>query len=323
MFPQARLGRAGSVVAIGLGLSLPACGASLANTAAISAELEAMSGAWTASHPETFRAVLDDAIAKDAYVCTPSARQVFFGPAPTGTRTIWGTMPHYGLYYGPMRYHIRRLPNRWLVTLKLVVQPPERSSVLELPDCTLRGQMEGETECRGTPFVESAARDACPATGVFKAIATERNVRTLLGRWSTEAEAYYNRDAAMFGIPVTYDFEVVEGEQGNAAIEADDVLALKPTCARTPYFNGLRSGWSLPVVSHELGHYLGLIDEYEMFSGIVDFYPKTPFPGAEVSRMGLSMKQDSHFLPIHHYLILRRYFCSNPQTRDPYQHVLN
>ena len=281
-----------------------------------------MSGPWTSSHPETFRAILADALDKDAYICVPSARQVFFGPAPTGTRTIWGTMPHYGVYWGPMRYHVRRLPDRWMVTLTLAVHPPNASSRLELPDCKLRDRMEGTTECTGIAYAESATRDACPDTGAFYAPATRRNVDERVARWSTEAEAYYNRDAALFGIPVTYDFEIVAAHEGRQVPGADDTIPLEPSCARTPYFNGLRAGWSLPVVSHELGHYLGLIDEYEMFSGIVDSYPKTPFPGAEVSRMGLSMKEDTRFLPLHHYLILRRYFCPQPQSRDPYHDAL-
>lgn len=310
-------------IAAVLSLLTVGCGGTLRSTASVASELEAMSGAWTASHPETFRSILADAIDKDVYACIPSARQVFFGPAPTGERTLWGAMPHYGLYWGPFRYHVRRLPDRWLVTLKLVLQPPSPSTRLEMADCALRDRMEGPTECSGIPFVESTTRDACPDTGAFYAMATPRNVEALLARWSVEAETYYNRDAAMFGIPVTYDFEVVPQQEGRHVLDADDTLPLVPTCGRTPYFNGLRTGWSLPVVSHELGHYLGLIDEYEMFSGIVGFYPKTPFPGAEVSRMGLSMKEDSHFLPLHHYLILRRYFCPEPKTRDPYQHAMD
>jgi hypothetical protein len=76
----------------------------------------------------------------------------------------------------------------------------------------------------------------------------------------------------------------------------------------------MRSGWSLPIVAHEVGHVLGLLDEYEMLSGILDFYPKTPLAGADRSRMGLSMKEYTVVLPMHHYLILRRYFCPEPSV---------
>jgi len=58
-----------------------------------------------------------------------------------------------------------------------------------------------------------------------------------------------------------------------------------------------------------------------MLSGIVGFYPKTPFPGAEVSRMGLSMKETTRYLPVHHYLVLRRAFCPRPASRDPYERI--
>jgi hypothetical protein len=84
----------------------------------------------------------------------------------------------------------------------------------------------------------------------------------------------------------------------------------------------MRTGWSLPVVAHEVGHLLGLLDEYEALSGIVRCYPKTPFRGAEISRMGLSMREDTRLLPIHHYLVLRRFFCAEPASVDPYAGVL-
>jgi hypothetical protein len=83
-----------------------------------------------------------------------------------------------------------------------------------------------------------------------------------------------------------------------------------------------RSGWSIPVVAHEVGHFLGLLDEYEALSGVFSFYPKTPFEGSEGSRMGLSMKKHTQLLPMHHYLVLRRFHCDEPETRDPYRDLL-
>ena len=94
---------------------------------------------------------------------------------------------------------------------------------------------------------------------------------------------------------------------------ADLAVPLSRTCGRTPYFSAFRSGWSLPIVAHEVGHVLGLLDEYETFSGLIPAYPKTPFPGAEVSRMGLSMREETLILPLHHYLVLRRAFCPEPR----------
>jgi hypothetical protein len=298
-------------------LPLLGCAAST-GSARVASELDALSAGWTASHPGTFRKILSDSLSSDSYVCLPSAQQVFFADTPTGARMIHGTMPHYGLYHGPMRYRIRRLPGRWVVSLKLAVRPPPRDKELELPDCALARQLEGQVRCSGKPFVEAPGLEACPAVGVFRAPATPHNLAALLRRWSVEAEAWYNRDAAFFGLPVTYDFEVVPAGAPEAGWDVDFELPLLPTCARTPYFQALRSGWSLPVLAHELGHFLGLLDEYEMLSGLVGFYPKTPFAGAEVSRMGLSMKESTRFLPLHHYLILRRYFCPEPDTRDPY-----
>jgi hypothetical protein len=105
-------------------------------------------------------------------------------------------------------------------------------------------------------------------------------------------------------------------------VTADLRLPLWPTCGRTPYFQAFRAGWSMPVVAHETGHVLGLLDEYEALSGIVKAYPKKPFPGAEISRMGLSMREGSLVLPLHHYLVLRRWFCPEPPSGGPFAHVL-
>lgn len=316
--------RRGRDFAFGAGLcgalGLVGCAAELRDVDPIARELTAMSRGLTTAHAETFRDILATSLASDAYVCTPSAQEVFFGPVPEGARTIVGTMPHYGLYHGPMRYHVRRERERWVVSLRLGVRAPARDAVLELPDCALRDELDGPIVCEGTPYAQAEGLDACPKSGTFRAPATPHNVAALLDRWSREAEQTYNRDADYFGIPVRYDFDVVEAV-GEHPAGVDDTLPLSPTCGRTPYFSALRSGWSLPIVAHELGHFLGLLDEYEMFSGLVWFYPKTPFAGAEVSRMGLSMREHTRILPLHHYLVLRRYFCPEPESRDPYENA--
>lgn len=290
--------------------------------AEVVAELEAMSGPLTATQRDTFASVLQGTLEKDAWSCHPSPRQVFAGADAEGDRLVMGTMPHYGFFFGPMQYLVQRRAGRWRVEARIAVEPPRGAASLELPDCKLREALEGSVTCSGQAYAESDSTEACPASGSFSAPATPRNVTALLRRWSEDAEAYWNRDAQRFGVPVTYDFDFVRLDEARArGLRVDMALPLAPTCGRTPYFSAFRSGWSLPVVAHEVGHLLGLLDEYEAFSGIVGFYPKTPFPGAEVSRMGLSMREKTQLLPMHHYLVLRRWYCRAPASRDPYRHA--
>ncbi|MCU0692412.1 MAG: hypothetical protein MUF54_13510 [Polyangiaceae bacterium] len=281
-----------------------------------------MSPSWYRAHRDTFHAVLANALASDAYECTPLPSEVFFGPRAFGSRTIRGTMPHYGLYHGPMHYRVVGQPNGWHVEVRFAVELPEGLSVMQLPDCALSSELEGPVQCVGIPFSQANSLEACPSSGTFRATTTPRNLQALLRRWSQEPERYYQRDARAFNLPIHYDFsfEAVSADTPEP-VASDLRIPIGTTCARTPYFLAMRSGWSMPVVAHEIGHVLGLLDEYEMFSGIVSFYPKTPFPGADQSRMGLSMREETVVLPLHHYLILRRFFCPEPPTRDPYDRV--
>ncbi|WP_437737660.1 hypothetical protein [Sorangium sp. So ce1335] len=287
---------------------------------AVAAELEAMSGPLLEGREATFRDVLADTVAKDAYLCLPSARGVFHGGAPEGERRIAGMMPHYGLFFGPMSYLVRRRGGAWEVEARIAVDPPaDAGARLELPDCGLHAALGGEMVCRGTPYARSGSTDACPGSGEFSARATPAAIRALLARWSAEVEGYWNRDARAFGLPVRYDFDFVLADEARGrSLRVDLSVPLSPTCGRTPYFSAMRAGWSLPVLAHEVGHVLGLLDEYEALSGIVRCYPKTPFPGAEISRMGLSMREQTKLLPVHHYLVLRRFFCREPASIDPY-----
>ncbi|EYF01527.1 hypothetical protein [Chondromyces apiculatus] len=294
--------------------------------AQIAAEIEALNGPLSPESRATFRDVLADTLAKDAYLCRPSARTVLLGDAPEGERHIAGVMPHYGMFMGPMSYLIRRRGRAWEVEARIAVTLPRDAARIELPDCGLAEEPGGRAEilvCRGTPYAQSGTTEACPGSGEFAARATPAAVDALLARWSREAEQYWNRDARAFGLPVTYDFAFVLADDARArGLRVDLDVPLSPTCGRTPYFSAMRSGWSLPVVAHEVGHVLGLLDEYEALSGIVPLYPKTPFPGAHISRMGLSMRERTLVLPLHHYLVLRRYFCGDPATVDPYAHAL-
>jgi len=288
----------------------------------VATELEALTPSLSDEARQTFRDVLATTLAEDAYTCSPSPKMVFFGDVAEGERTIRGEMPHYRFFYGPMHYHVRRAGGRWEVSARWAVDLPAEGGTLELADCDEKERYEGELVCRGTPYAQSGTTEACPRSGEFRAPATRRNMEALLARWSEEAEVYWNRDAARSGLPIHYDFTFLPRDEAEASPEpADLTLPLSKTCGRTPYFWSMRSGWSLPVVAHEVGHLLGLADEYEAFSGIVPFYPKTPFRGAETSRMGLSMKEDTILYPIHHFIVLRRYLCPEPSGRDPWGHA--
>lgn len=285
--------------------------------------MEALSGGALGARPGIFREILKDTLNKDPYLCLPRPEEVFGAGTDGGERIVQGLMPHYGLYYGPMHYMVRRGPDHWEVQVRLSLVVPRGGGRLELPDCNLKEYLNQPMKCEGTPYSQSGSLDACPGSGVFETALSRESVRALLERWSREAEDYYNRDAKEFHLNVHYDFEfVTEEEARSRGLRVDMRLPLSPSCGRTPYFLSFRSGWSLPIVAHEVGHFMGLLDEYEMFSGLVGFYPKTPFTGAEMSRMALSMKENTKVLPIHHYLILRRYFCDPRRDTDPYGHVL-
>lgn len=298
-------------------LYLPSCMPVSPEITKIQSQLEALSPPWVREHRSTFQNVLEHSLAVDLYQCEPLPEQVFFGPTPSGSRVIEGSVPHYGFFWGPMHYRISRDHERWLVKLRYAVDPPNTGE-LELPDCRL-SEWVPQMQCEGVPYSQSTSVDACPRTGVFRTPLNTESFASLLSLWSRDVEQYYNRDAESLGLPIHYDIDY--GPASDCA-RADICLPLSTTCGRTPYFVSLRSGWSLPILAHEAGHVMGLLDEYEMFSGIVSYYPKTPFLGADRSRMGLSMREQTVLLPLHHYLILRRYFCPEPHSRDPFRGVL-
>lgn len=307
----------GQVASLGFARGLGFCLLGLASAcagrgASAARDLESVSPDWVQRHSESYAGILAHALAADAYVCEPPPLEVFFGTTPAGVRSIDGSMPHYDLYDGPMRYQVRRARGQWFVEAWVVVEPPPPSSRMELPDCSLREQLEGRIECSGRPYSESTTLDICPAGGHFSAPATPKNVRVLLAHWSEVVEGYYNRDAKAQGLPISYDFTFSVPAARSTPASYALVVPLATSCGRTPYFQAVRSGWTVAILAHEMGHLLGLLDEYEMLSGIVALYPKTPFPGAERSRMGLSMKEGTVLLPMHHYLVLRRFFCPEP-----------
>lgn len=283
-----------------------------ARGASAAKELEALSPFWVQQHAASYASMLAHALAVDAYICEPAPREVFFGETPAGLRLITGSMPHYDLYEGPMRYQLRRVRGHWYVEAWVVVEPPPNTGRMELPDCSLREYLEGPVECSGHPYSQSTTLDICPENGSFSAPVTAKNVRVLLAHWSSAVEGYYNRDAQAHGLPVSYDFTFTIPEERRVPASSALVVPLATSCARTPYFQAVRSGWTLPILAHEMGHLLGLLDEYAALSGIVDLYPKAPFAGADRSRMGLSMRESTVLVPMHHYLVLRRFFCPEP-----------
>ncbi len=305
------------------GTSSPAGSDSMA---AVAAELDGLSQGATRGHETTFRRILEDTLAGDTYTCLPSPARVFSGEGIDGDRRIAGSYPHYGFFFGPMSYVVGHRDGAWSVRVEIAVDLPAGGGTLELPDCGLAEELGSNppgaplspdqlagmrATCRGTPYSLSGSLSACPGSGTFSLPATRPVMRALLDRWSRTAAAYYNRDAVRFGLPVRYQFTFLPAEEVQG--HADLSVPLSTTCGRTPYFSAFRSGWSLPIVAHEVGHVLGLLDEYETFSGLIPAYPKTPFPGAEVSRMGLSMREETLVLPLHHYLVLRRAYCAAPR----------
>lgn len=306
-----------------LGLALLTLSACATTDGRLAKELRHWERPLGQGHGALLQPLLSEYLSKDSYLCKPRPERVLRAPeTPAPMRIIRGTMPHYSFFRGPYRYRVRSEQTatgqqRWLVEMNVALTAAMRPT-MTLPDCQLQGQGQ---RCQGTPNEQAPGRHACPSAGSFSAAGTQSNVRTLLRQWSTRIEADYNRDAKALGLSIRYDFEFFLAEDAKAVRgPVDWRLPLHLNCSRQPYFQGLRSGWSRAILAHEIGHFLGLIDEYYALSGITPLFPKTPFLGAEKSRMGLSMKRNTRFFSLHHYLILRRYHCPSPARRDPFPH---
>lgn len=296
-----------------------ACGAT-APVREVADALSARAGTDAAGREAHWRAILADYLDRSENRCLPPSELVLAAPAGAfAPRRVAGRMPHYDFFDGPVRYRVGADAGHWRVELAIAIEA-EIGGTLELPDCALGEALEGPVVCEGVAYEDAPGLEACPESGRFEAPATRRNLELLLARWSTEIEAYYNRDAERYDLPVRYDFSFFLADRPTAA-PVDLVLSLRPTCGRTPYFVAMRSGWSISVLAHEVGHYLGLLDEYEALSGITSLYPKTPFAGSEKSRMGVSMKRDTRLLPIHHYLVLRPIHCEAAAS-DAFEAIL-
>ncbi|MEM9691449.1 MAG: hypothetical protein AAGA56_02800 [Myxococcota bacterium] len=281
----------------------PAAAASRVGT-----ELHRRGGVGTAEH---WSALLSAYLDQDGDRCLPAVSTVLGAPGGAlPARRIDASMPHYGFFRGPVRYRVGATPSRrWRVAFQVAVAAEASEARMELPDCALRGRLEG-LSCEGVPYEDAPGLTACPREqGAFSAPQTRRNLAVLLDWWSEEVSGLWNRDADRFGIPVRYAIRFVLVDGATVSSRTDIRLPLSPSCGRTPYFSSLRTGWSVPIIAHEVGHFFGLLDEYEALSGITSLYPKAPFAGSERSRMGVSMKRETLLLPFHHYLVLRRYHC--------------
>ena len=179
---------------------------------ALSSGLEAYQGPGRPTDRQHRQALPYAALVKERPWCAPSLDEVFSRPARgLPERLIEGRLPHYEWYLGPIRYRIGASRSRtgkaatWSVRLNVAIESPP-ADTLELPDCGLGTDLDGPVVCEGTPYERAEGVEACPDSGRFRVPATRRNIRALLERWSTAVEAYYNRDAKRYGVPVSYDF---------------------------------------------------------------------------------------------------------------------
>src|SRR5690606_38667900 len=204
-----------------------------------------------------WRRLLAEYLVRAETQCLPPVEQVLSPPAGSfAPRRITGELPHYDVFDGPLRYRVGAGDGHWRVELNVLIEATP-GGMLELPDCALAGELHGPVRCEGLPYEEAPGLDACPGSGRFEAEASRTNIAAMLRRWSTEVEAYWNRDAERYDLPVRYDFTFFLPETAVAPVDLR--LPLWHSCGRTPYFVALRSGWSIPLLAHEVGHYLGLL----------------------------------------------------------------
>lgn len=120
--------------------------------------------------------------------------------------------------------------------------------------------------------------------------------KVLLKEKFKQAEDIWNRFRIERDFNYRFVFEVVEKE----AQSHFSVLLLDET--RGPYDTFWSRKWTSRVVAHELGHMMGLGDEYRTISGKIDCY--------KASLMCASWSGDP--MPHHYYFILRRLIKLSP-----------
>jgi M6 family metalloprotease-like protein len=105
-----------------------------------------------------------------------------------------------------------------------------------------------------------------------------------------EASLIWNQSAVVFDFPYSFLFEVVrDRSQAHFSVQVKDET-------RGPYDANWARDWNGKVIAHEVGHMLGLGDEYQTVSGQSDCYEPSLMCGV----------WSGSPMPHHYYFILRR-----------------